>query len=57
MVKEKYQNNENETNTEKEDGNDMDIALVKDNDRTQHSETIEYSQKRKNKSGRFKTTI
>ena len=46
LVEEEDHNNKNETNTQKEDGNDMDCDLVKDNDNTQHSETTEDSKKR-----------
>ena len=48
LVEEEYHNNENETNTKNEDGNDMGSDLVKDNNKTQHSETTKDFKKRKN---------
>ena len=48
MDEEEGQNNDNKTNTQKKYGNDMDSDLVKDNDKTQHSETTEYAKKGKN---------
>ena len=41
LVEEEYQNNENETNNQNKYVNYMDSALVKDNEKTQHSETTE----------------
>ena len=41
LVGDKYQNNENEMNTENEDGNYMDIALVKVKYKTKPSEDTE----------------
>ena len=45
MVEEEYHINDTETNNQKEYGNDTISYLVKDNDKTQHSETTEYAKK------------
>ena len=45
LVEEENQNNDNEMNNKKGDGNYMDSAFVKDNDKTQPSGTTEDSQK------------
>ena len=49
LVEEKYQNNENEINTQNEDINYMDIYLVKDKDQKIPSEETEDAKKGKNK--------
>ena len=46
LLKDKDQNNENEMNTQNEDGNDMDIALVKYKYMTSPSEATEDTPKR-----------
>ena len=47
LVEEEYQNNEHETNTQKEDGNENNSSLVKFNDKIPDSETTEYEKKEK----------